>query len=145
MTRTVFRGAGVFDGTGSAPAEADVVVQDGRFVEVGTGLDGDDAVDVSGKHLLPGLFDCHIHVGSTYEDFDETAVMHRPFTYGFFKIPLIGWFFRDAKVIPIAPAKEDPETLDSGYDQIARELEDAVGAERADDHAGPGSRIDGDK
>jgi imidazolonepropionase-like amidohydrolase len=87
VTRTVFRGARVFDGTGSAPAEADVVVQDGRFVEVGTGLDGDDAVDVSGKHLLPGLFDCHIHVGSTYEDFDETAVMHRPFTYGFFKIP----------------------------------------------------------
>lgn len=87
MTRTVFRGARVFDGTGSAPAEADVVVQDGRFVEVGTGLDGDDAVDVSGKQLLPGLFDCHIHVGSTYEDFDETAVMHRPFTYGFFKIP----------------------------------------------------------
>jgi len=77
----------VFDGTGSRPAEADVVVEDGRFVEIGTGLDGDDGVDVSGKHLLPGMFDCHVHVASTYEDFDETAVMHRPFSYGFFKIP----------------------------------------------------------
>jgi len=83
----VFRGARVFDGTGSRPAEADVVVEDGRFVEIGTGLDGDDGVDVSGKHLLPGMFDCHVHVASTYEDFDETAVMHRPFSYGFFKIP----------------------------------------------------------
>jgi imidazolonepropionase-like amidohydrolase len=83
----VFRGARVFDGTGSAPAEADVVVEDGRFVDIGPGLDGDEAVDVAGKHLLPGMFDCHVHVASTYDDFDETAVMHRPFTYGFFRIP----------------------------------------------------------
>jgi imidazolonepropionase-like amidohydrolase len=83
----VFRGARVFDGTGSPPADADVVVEDGRFVDVGPGLDGDDAVDVAGKHVLPGMFDCHVHVASTYEDFDETAVMHRPFSYGFFRIP----------------------------------------------------------
>ena len=69
MTRTVFRGGRVVDGTGSAPAEADVVVEDGRFVEIGPGLDGDEAVDVSGRHLLPGMFDCHIHLASTYEDF----------------------------------------------------------------------------
>ncbi|MGZ4108223.1 MAG: amidohydrolase family protein [Actinomycetota bacterium] len=87
MTRTLFAGGRVFDGTGSAAAEADVVIEDGRIVDVGSGLDGDERVDVVGKHLLPGLFDCHIHVGTTYEDFDETAVMHRPFTYGFFKIP----------------------------------------------------------
>jgi imidazolonepropionase-like amidohydrolase len=87
LTRTLFAGARVFDGTGSMPTEADVVVEDGRIADVGSGLDGDERVDVAGKHLLPGLFDCHIHVGSTYEDFDETAVMHRPFTYGFFKIP----------------------------------------------------------
>jgi imidazolonepropionase-like amidohydrolase len=87
LTRTLFAGGRVFDGTGSAPAEADVVIEDGRIVDVGSGLDGDERVDVAGKHVLPGLFDCHIHVGTTYEDFDETAVMHRPFTYGFFKIP----------------------------------------------------------
>ena len=29
---------------------------------VGTGLDGDEAVDVAGRTLLPGLFDCHAHV-----------------------------------------------------------------------------------
>jgi imidazolonepropionase-like amidohydrolase len=87
MTRTVFRGGRVFDGTGSPLAEADVAVEDGRFVEVGPALDGDEAVDVAGKHLLPGLFDCHVHVATTYEDFDESAVMHRPFSYGFFRIP----------------------------------------------------------
>jgi imidazolonepropionase-like amidohydrolase len=87
LTRTLFAGARVFDGTGSMPDEADVVVEGGRIVDVGPGLDGDERVDVAGRHLLPGLFDCHVHVGSTYEDFDETAVMHRPFTYAFFKIP----------------------------------------------------------
>ena len=35
----------VFDGTGADPAPADVVVEDGRIVDVGSGLDGDEAVD----------------------------------------------------------------------------------------------------
>jgi imidazolonepropionase-like amidohydrolase len=62
MTRTVLRGGRVFDGTGSDPARADVAVEDGRIVGLGTGLDGDDEVDVTGRTILPGLFDCHTHV-----------------------------------------------------------------------------------
>jgi imidazolonepropionase-like amidohydrolase len=87
VTRTVFRGGRVFDGTGSAPRRADVAVEGGRFVEVGSDLHGDETVEVDGGHLLPGMFDCHIHLASTYEDFDETAVMHRPFSYAFFRVP----------------------------------------------------------
>lgn len=85
--RTVLTGGVVFDGTGAAVAEADVAFQDGRIVEVGSGLDGDESIDVSGQALLPGMFDCHIHLGFRYEDMDELAVMHRPFSYGFFRIP----------------------------------------------------------
>lgn len=44
--------------------------------------------------------------------------------HGFLKIPLLGWLFRDAKVIPIAPAKESGETLEAAYDQIAHDLAD---------------------
>jgi imidazolonepropionase-like amidohydrolase len=62
MTRTLFTGARVVDGTGAEPAEADLVVEDGRIVEVGRGLDGDESVDLAGKAVLPGLFDCHTHV-----------------------------------------------------------------------------------
>jgi imidazolonepropionase-like amidohydrolase len=62
MTRTLLSGGRVFDGTGSPPRQADVLVEDGRILEVGPGLDGDEAVDVDGRHLLPGLFDCHTHV-----------------------------------------------------------------------------------
>jgi imidazolonepropionase-like amidohydrolase len=61
-------------------------MEDGRIVDVGPGLDGDERVDVSGKTLLPGLFDCHIHLALRFEDFDEVKMAHRPFSYGFFAI-----------------------------------------------------------
>jgi 1-acyl-sn-glycerol-3-phosphate acyltransferase len=45
-------------------------------------------------------------------------VMH----HQFLKIPLTGRLFRDAKVIPIAGAKENAEVLDAAFDQIAEAL-----------------------
>ena len=56
MTRRVFSGGRVLDGTGAPAAPADVVVEDGRIVEVGPGLDGDEVVDCTGATVLPGLF-----------------------------------------------------------------------------------------
>ena len=55
MRRTVFTGGNVFDGTGSVAARADVVVEGDRIVAVGTGLDGDESVDCTGRTILPGL------------------------------------------------------------------------------------------
>ena len=54
MTRTLLTGGRLFDGTGAALGDADVVVEDGRIAEVGTGLDGDESVDLAGKTVLPG-------------------------------------------------------------------------------------------
>jgi imidazolonepropionase-like amidohydrolase len=62
MKRTVLTGATLIDGTGADPATADVVVSDGVIMEIGPGLDGDEAVDLDGHWLLPGLIDCHVHV-----------------------------------------------------------------------------------
>ncbi|MFL5879639.1 MAG: amidohydrolase family protein [Actinomycetota bacterium] len=83
MTRTLLAGGRVFDGTGSPPAEADMVVEDGRILEVGPGLDGDETVDVGGRHLLPGLFDCHTHV--TLSNVSLLASLQTPFSYRFFE------------------------------------------------------------
>ena len=83
MTRTVFRGGSVFDGTGSAPAPADVAVEDGRIVDVGAGLDGDEAVDAAGRTLLPGLFDCHVHVTTSHVDLWRQV--NTPFSYLFYE------------------------------------------------------------
>ena len=84
MARILFSGGDVIDGTGGPAAPGDVVVEDGRFVEVGTGLDGDEAVDVTGRTLLPGLFDCHVHV--TFSgDLDPMRRLSRPFSYRYFE------------------------------------------------------------
>ena len=39
-----------------------------------------------------------------------------------FKTPLLGWIFRAAKAIPIAPAKEDPFLMERAYIDIAEAL-----------------------
>ena len=84
MTRIVFHGGQVFDGTGSDPAAGDVVVQDGQVVHVGgpgTG-DGDEAVDLTGRTVTPGLFDCHVHVMSG--GMDLLRDLQTPFSYRFY-------------------------------------------------------------
>ncbi|MFN8020113.1 MAG: amidohydrolase family protein [Acidimicrobiales bacterium] len=84
MTRTLFTGGSLFDGTGSAPAPADVVIDGAEIVHVGapgTG-DGDASVDLTGRTLLPGLFDCHVHVMSA--GMDILRDLQTPFSYRFY-------------------------------------------------------------
>ncbi|HEY3906700.1 MAG TPA: amidohydrolase family protein [Streptosporangiaceae bacterium] len=83
MTRTVLSGGRVFDGTGSPIADADVVISEGKIVDVGPGLDGDEQVDVSGLTILPGFFDCHVHVMAS--GIDLVRRLQRPFSYQFFQ------------------------------------------------------------
>jgi imidazolonepropionase-like amidohydrolase len=85
MTRIAFTGAQVFDGTGADPYPADVVIDGERIVAVGPAgsADADTAVDVTGKTLLPGLFDTHVHLVVSHADIWQLA--QRPFSYQFFE------------------------------------------------------------
>jgi len=40
-----------------------------------------------------------------------------------FRVPLLSFFFRTARAIPIAPAREDPELLERAYQRIREELD----------------------
>ncbi|MCA9793474.1 MAG: 1-acyl-sn-glycerol-3-phosphate acyltransferase [Candidatus Eremiobacteraeota bacterium] len=55
------------------------------------------------------------------------AVVRRPVRfvmwYAYFDIPVVRRLFRDARVIPIAPARKAPEILEAAFDRIAEELE----------------------
>jgi imidazolonepropionase-like amidohydrolase len=82
MTRTVLTGGRVFDGTGSPPDHADVAIEGGRIVGLGTGLDGDVEVDVRERTILPGLFDCHVHV--CVSNVDLWGAVQRPFSRQFY-------------------------------------------------------------
>jgi imidazolonepropionase-like amidohydrolase len=81
--RTIFAGGDVFDPRIGTTSRADIAIAEGRIAEVGTGLDGDQEVDVSGRTLLPGLFDCHTH--PMYTDVDVMRMLQAPFSLRFFE------------------------------------------------------------
>jgi imidazolonepropionase-like amidohydrolase len=83
MTRTLLSGGQIFDGTGAPIGAADLVIEEGRIAEIGTGLDGDERVDVSGKCLLPGMFDCHTHVAVSH--IDMWKLVNTPFSLMFYE------------------------------------------------------------
>ena len=83
MTRRLFTNGQVFDGTGSPATAADVVVEDGRIVAIGVGLDGDEAVDCTGATVFPGFFDCQVHV--MMSGVDLLRHLQTPFSYPFYE------------------------------------------------------------
>jgi imidazolonepropionase-like amidohydrolase/ABC-type multidrug transport system permease subunit len=68
---TVLRGATVFDGLGGRIEKARVIVRDHRIAEISLDDDrvavpeGAAVVDVSGRFIIPGLFDSHVHWGGS--------------------------------------------------------------------------------
>jgi imidazolonepropionase-like amidohydrolase len=82
--RTLFRGGRIFDGSGADAASGDVVIEGDSIVDVGVGLDGDVAVDCTGKTVLPGLFDCHVHVMFS-GNLDYVTQLTQPFSYQFYE------------------------------------------------------------
>jgi len=66
--RTLFRAPRVFDGSGTPPFRADVLVEADRIIAVGENISptqraGARIVDGTGATLLPGLIDGHAHLG----------------------------------------------------------------------------------
>ena len=56
--------ATVFDGTGAAPYNATVVIEDGKISSIdksGAIPEGIETLDAEGKALLPGFYDLHVH------------------------------------------------------------------------------------
>ena len=56
----------LIDGTGSGPqAGIDIRIADGRIAEIGPDLSaasGSETIDGSGKYVIPGLIDAHVHM-----------------------------------------------------------------------------------
>ena len=62
---TILTGATVLTGTGERLDIADVVMDGGKIIAVGSGLDASDkvVVDASGMWITPGVIDVHSHLG----------------------------------------------------------------------------------
>ena len=58
-------GGTVLTGTGETLEDTDVRIADGKFAEIGEGLepaDGEAVIDAAGKFLMPGIIDTHSHI-----------------------------------------------------------------------------------
>lgn len=87
-------------------------------------------VRITGRDLIPSSGAALIvanHV-SFIDWFIITAACRRPVRFvmdhNYFFMPIIKWFFILAKIIPIAPAKENPEIKEKSFELISRELND---------------------
>jgi imidazolonepropionase-like amidohydrolase len=113
MRRTVFTNGLVFDGSGSAPAPGEVVVEGDRVVEVRAARQddhGDDQVfDATGCTVMPGMIESHAHL--TF----PSAVGHLDPS---FNPPLDVSFFHHIEGLPSELARAERNAsilLDSGF------------------------------
>jgi imidazolonepropionase-like amidohydrolase len=104
-----FRGATLVDGTGASPREnALVVVENGRIVSAGPSgpavlaalPPGAEVRDVSGKWIVPGLIDAHVHAESD-EDLKQML------RWGVTTVRLMAEDVRTARALAEASAKSD--------------------------------------
>lgn len=54
-----------------------------RIVGVGSGLDGDEVIDVSGSCICPGFIDCHVHFMAD-GNLDPMYAVRTPFSLNFY-------------------------------------------------------------
>jgi len=87
-------------------------------------------VKVHGHELIPDEGPCVVvanHV-SFIDWFVLMASIKRPARFvmyrGFYDLPVVRFLFQQAKCIPIASAKEDPEALERSFERISEELRD---------------------
>lgn len=57
----LIKNAHILDPEGKCSGDADILLDDGRITEIGTGLKGDETLDATGLTVAPGLVDIHVH------------------------------------------------------------------------------------
>ena len=61
----VLKGAKVIDVFTNEMHTADLAIKDGIIAGIGTYYEGREEIDMSGKYIMPGFIDSHLHLEST--------------------------------------------------------------------------------
>ena len=72
--KTILAGGRVVDPSQNIDQNADVLIEDGRIVgivEPGASVDGAERLDASGKVVVPGLIDIHVHLREPGQEYKE--------------------------------------------------------------------------
>ena len=68
--KTVIRNAKLYDGQDTVMENASIVFDEKGIIQVSSKeLTGDRMIDATGKTVMPGLFDCHVHLGITADPY----------------------------------------------------------------------------
>ncbi len=82
MSDLLVKNARIVDGTADQPMDAiDLRIADGKVQETGTDLapgPQTPVVDASGRFVMPGLIDAHVHVGATTADLKANGALPDP-------------------------------------------------------------------
>ncbi|MCP4436303.1 MAG: amidohydrolase family protein [Actinomycetia bacterium] len=82
MEKLLIQGGTVVDGTGSAPRQADVLIEGDRIAAVGVGVGDASAttIDATGQTVMPGLIDAHCHLTFDEPRSNDELFFHRDHT-----------------------------------------------------------------
>lgn len=79
----MFRNGRLYDPNIRSVEYSEILVENGWITDVGNDLDGDVEVDCDGSGILPGLFDCHVHL--TMSNTDLFMIAQEPFSLQFYE------------------------------------------------------------
>lgn len=107
MTRVWIRGGRVLDPARGRDEPADVLLEDGRILEVGQGFEARDAerIDASGCWVTPGFVDLHVHLREPGQEYKEDIASGG-------RAAVAGGFTTVACMANTEPANDDPSVTD---------------------------------
>ena len=108
-------GARFLDGRSETPIDGDVLVvgDDGRIASIGRGRggvpDGATVLDAAGATVVPGLIDCHVHIGAAHERLE--ASIARTYTESVGQMLQVGRAWLESGVTTVRDAGGAPAGL----------------------------------